>query len=111
MSLRKVTRAATFIFLVRPNSPPCLRQVARSEPPIDRPSTSAPLFCAASRNEEKSEALIGTLALPSTLPPACSTKRLVSSVSDAPKALSVDRKYHFLPPALTVSSATDFENM
>ena len=49
-----ISRAATFIFWVRPNSAACLIELTVSAPALARPSTFAPLDCAEIRKEEKS---------------------------------------------------------
>ncbi len=69
-----------------PNSAACLTELMKSPPAFASPTTLAPEPCACSRNEEKSELLSGTFTDPSTLPPACSTKRVVSRSSAWPNA-------------------------
>ena len=77
-----ISRAAIFIFCVRPNSAACLMQLIVSAPALARPSTSAPLDCAEIRKEEKS--LVpgnGYADAPRTLPPSLLTKVLASRCS------------------------------
>ena len=56
MSLMNISRPASFMFLVTPNSLAALIELIVSPPALASPRICALLFCACSRNEEKSDA-------------------------------------------------------
>ena len=82
-----ISSAASFIDLFMPNSFACLIEFTVSPPALARPSTLAPLDCACTRKEEKSEVPgNGYGAEPSTLPPAAFTNFVVSACNCLPNA-------------------------
>src|SRR5450830_561476 len=85
-SLMNISRPASFMLLVMPNSLAALMALMVSPPALARPRIWALEFCACSRKDEKSEAASGCLALPSTVPPPALMTSEVSFSSDWPKA-------------------------
>src|SRR4051812_8398690 len=85
-SLMNISRPASFIVLVMPNSLAALTELIVSPPALARPRMSALLDCACSRNDEKSLADSGCRTEPTTLPPAALTTVVVSFCSWVPKA-------------------------
>src|ERR1700709_1020785 len=71
-SLMNISRPASFIVLVTPNSLAALIALMVSPPAFARPRICALLPCACNRNDEKSLADSGCFETPSTLPPAAS---------------------------------------
>ena len=85
-SLMNISRPASFIVLVMPNSLAALIALTVSPPALARPRICALLDCACSRKDEKSLALSGCLTLPTTVPPAAWITAEASDCSEAPKA-------------------------
>ena len=71
---------------LRPNSTACLTASTKSPPPRASATTFAPDAWACSTCDEKSEVLMGTSTLPTTLPPEASTRAVVSRCTEWPKA-------------------------
>src|SRR3954447_3803387 len=80
-SLMNISRPASFIVLVMPNSLAALMVLMVSPPALDRPRICALLDCACSRNDEKSLADGGCRTEPRTVPPAALTTVEVSFCS------------------------------
>ena len=68
-SLMNISRPASFIVLVMPNSLAALTALMVSPPALARPRICALLDCACSMNDEKSLAESGARTEPTTLPP------------------------------------------
>ncbi|MNT29393.1 hypothetical protein D3C72_1651290 [compost metagenome] len=86
MSLMKISKPASFMDFVKPNSLAALMLLMASPPAFARPRICGFADCACSRKDEKSEAPSGCLTLPSTLPPAALTTSAVSFSSEWPNA-------------------------
>ena len=86
MSVMKISRPASFMFFVMPNSAAALMLLMVSPPALARPRICALLPCACSRKDEKSLADSGCLTVPTTVPPAAFTTLEVSFCNCAPKA-------------------------
>src|SRR5215217_5157784 len=85
-SLMNISRPASFIDLVMPNSLAALMLLIVSPPALARPRICALLDCACSRNDEKSLAESGWRTEPTTVPPAALTTADESFCSCAPNA-------------------------
>src|SRR5436305_13386035 len=85
-SLMNISRPASFIDFVMPNSLAALTELMVSPPALARPRMSAVLACAWSRHDEKSLAESGWRTAPTTLPPAALTALVASVCSAVPKA-------------------------
>ena len=82
-----ISSAATFMVLLMPNSAICLIEFTVSPPALASPITFAPLDCACTRNEEKSDVPgNGYCDAPATVPPAAFTRSLVSDCNCLPNA-------------------------
>src|SRR5689334_22213197 len=68
-SLINMSRPASFIVFVIPNSLAALMELMVSPPAFAKPRICALEDCACSRKDEKSDADSGCLTLPNTLPP------------------------------------------
>ena len=69
-----------------PNSLAALIELIVSPPALASPRIWALLFCACSRNDEKSDADSGWRTAPTTVPPAAFTTSPVSFSSECPNA-------------------------
>src|SRR5207342_1153842 len=72
-SLMNISRPASFIVLVMPNSLAALTELIVSPPALARPRICALLDCACSRKDEKSADANGARTEPTTEPPALVT--------------------------------------
>ncbi|MNL62651.1 hypothetical protein D3C87_1866900 [compost metagenome] len=86
MSVSKTSNAARVCLAVMANSLAWRMAFCVSLPALAKPTTFAPEFWACSRNEAKSDAFRGCLAVPTTLPPADFTTAVVSASSALPNA-------------------------
>src|ERR1700712_3983183 len=85
-SLMNISRPASFIVLVRPNSLAALTALMVSPPALASPRICALLAWACSRKEEKSLDESGARTEPTTEPPALTTAVVASACSAVPKA-------------------------
>ena len=86
MSLMNISRPASFMLLVMPNSFAALIALMVSPPALARPRICALELWACSKKLLKSLALSGCLTLPTTVPPDLTTTAEASLCSEAPNA-------------------------
>src|SRR3954465_1890791 len=86
MSLMNISRPASFMVLVMPNSLAALMELMVSPPALARPRICALDACACSMKEEKSDADNGCRTDPATVPPDSLTTLEVSLSSEWPNA-------------------------